>query len=218
MHGYRANRNRSSTGSTLRRIWPLSIELKSLNVVSRSWKKRYAFLHNADAKWPGHNLAKGGDDIEIQKSTDKAPVAPAALEQLVSNCEYCGNALAGEEVESPYKDEGGYLMCDECYREHKQFICDLCEEYGDIKDQHKMLIVWDSEEARVSAGLYKVKKLPYYTANMLGDGWIHPWAVERIDNVPRPQNDDDYPCGHLCGGCQREFYEMASSLAEMNAC
>ena len=57
------------------------------------------------------------------------------------DCTYCGKELDSEELETPYKDGDDDVMCDDCHHEHCEFTCDLCEEYGDIDEQHKMLIL-----------------------------------------------------------------------------
>jgi len=131
-------------------------------------------------------------------------------------CEYCGELLSDEEFDSPMHDEAGSVMCDACWSDTYEFTCDVCLEYGHVADQHKMLIVWDADEAGVDAGWYRIVSFPYYTASVIGRGWIHRDAVERVDSAP-PRLESYYPCGHLCGDCQQQYAAMFSALREMNS-
>ena len=125
---------------------------------------------------------------------------------VATECGYCGNALEGEELESPYTD-GEDVMCDECYHDHYEFTCCLCENYGHVDDQHKLLVV--CEELKngdsgdpIKRGLYRIVNLPYWGSNYL-DSWLFGRSLEHLGDAP-DDVDDVYPCGHLCKECQEK--------------
>ena len=125
-------------------------------------------------------------------------------EELSLVCCQCEEALAGEERETPYIRDGE-VWCDECYHEAFEFPCCWCEEYGDIEDQHRYVVVFDPQEVRLPlAGLYRVVRRPYYTHAIL-DAWLHPWALQWLGQLPPglQEDPDRYPVGHLCADCQR---------------
>lgn len=124
-------------------------------------------------------------------------------------CWYCDEPLDEEKAESPHTTPDGEPVCDECYHDHFEFTCCWCQEYGDAEDQHKLLVVFDAEEAfdadarerGLTAGLYRIAELPYYTSDYLSV-WLNDHNLERIGPVPRGASGDGYTCGHLCGPCQ----------------
>lgn len=119
-------------------------------------------------------------------------------------CSYCGNNLNEDGLENPLTDDERDLMCDECYNDHYEFTCCWCQEYGNKKDQHKMVVVFDDEKAGVPTGVYRVTDLDYYIISAFGDGWLHDWAIERIGDIPDGADSNGYPCGHLCAECQKK--------------
>lgn len=121
-------------------------------------------------------------------------------------CKNCGYAPEDEEDDIYYgwNDEP---LCYDCYCE-KRFICCLCEEYGNIKDQHNMVVVFDPEDAGVGEmkpGIYRVTDEPYFTHAVIGSGWLHEWAIEWIVEIPKDADADGYPCDHLCLKCQKKI-------------
>ena len=137
---------------------------------------------------------------EEAKSPDETSDSESLAAPLL--CTFCGDALEGEEVESPYKDEAGDVMCDECYRVHYRFTCCWCEEDGETSDQHNMVVVFDKEDAGIPLGVYRVKSTPYYSQDLLGGGSLHEWALERIADNPSDINIGSHACGHFCIECQ----------------
>lgn len=132
-----------------------------------------------------------------------------------TKCSSCGEDLGQEEAESPrLDDDDGEPICDDCYHEHYEFTCCCCEEYGHVDDQHKLLVVFE-ETSDVKPGVYKVIRTPYVTHAMIGEGWLHPGALERIADV-NPDMSSDYPCGHLCAGCQAKV--LAQFAGKCSGC
>jgi hypothetical protein len=129
----------------------------------------------------------------------------------MKTCSYCGNNLSEDELENPLTDKDGDLMCDECYNDHYEFTCCLCQEHGDVAEQHKMVVVFDEEEAGVPTGVYRVIDPDYYLADLLGSGWLHDWALERIGDVSDKADGNGYACGHLCQNCQDKLNTEAKN-------
>jgi hypothetical protein len=120
-------------------------------------------------------------------------------------CSYCQDELDDEEIKNPPKGEDGNILCDDCYNEEYCFECCLCGDYGDIKDQHKMVVVF--REAMVKPGLYKVLDESYWAASLLDDDTndiVFPHAVQRIGDIPEGAHSDGYLLGHLCAECQEK--------------
>jgi len=124
-------------------------------------------------------------------------------------CTMCGELLNDQEIEGPERDDAGDAICDECYHEHYTFDCSLCQEEGETKDQHNMIVVFN-EAAGVPVGTYKVTDYPYYICSILGDGEILPFRVERIADVPDGAESDDHWCGHLCRCCQEDINQSSN--------
>jgi len=121
-------------------------------------------------------------------------------------CEQCGKALDGEELEFPRKEEDGTVLCDECWHEEYEFTCCLCEEYGLVEHQHAFVVVFDAEGAGAGIeklGIYRVIRTPYWCSNYF-NAWLFPDAVKWVAPLP-PVVEDYYPCGHLCLSCQEEL-------------
>ena len=47
--------------------------------------------------------------------------------EKLDSCGCCHRVLVGEEAEAPRLDEVNRKICDECYEEHCQFHCAICE-------------------------------------------------------------------------------------------
>jgi hypothetical protein len=139
-------------------------------------------------------------------------------------CGRCGNDLDDDEMESPRQDEDGDIMCDECYHEHFEFTCSVCQEHGDTEDQHNMLAVYDSEvfeendrENGWKRGVYMIVDRPYYLAPLIGQVWIYTRCLEWIGPIPRDKGNDEspigYACGHLCLECQHKMLGLPTPWA-----
>jgi hypothetical protein len=146
-------------------------------------------------------------------------------------CSFCDNDLTDEEMESPRHDpDDGKPVCDECYTDHFEFNCCACEEYGDVEDQHKYIVVFETVDD-VEPGFYRVKSTPYYTSGLIGSSWLHPWALVLVKPLPvrwlayvsitgkeiyqelkADDLPDGFPCGHLCANCQK------AALASVLSC
>jgi len=129
----------------------------------------------------------------------------------MSTCTYCGEELSEEERDNPRKDYADDLMCSHCYEEHFQFECCICGELEDNENRHNMVIVFEEDGVGVKPGVYRVKESSYFTVSIVGDGWIHEWAVERIGDVPESADGFGYPCSHACLECQKRLEEGANS-------
>jgi hypothetical protein len=121
-------------------------------------------------------------------------------------CEYCGEELEGEELESPHRDPAGNVMCDDCYEEYFTFPCYLCENSANVEQRNvgHLLVVNDAEECRIARGVYRIKELPYYTSDYF-NMWFIEEALELTD-IPVPELvGRGYPSGHLCYECEQKL-------------
>ena len=115
-------------------------------------------------------------------------------------CCQCREMFDPEEMDSRPDEDGDPICCD-CYHAEYEFTCCCCCEYGDVKDQHNLLVVFE-EVSKVQPGIYKITQFPYHTHAMIGHGWLHPESLERIADVGPRMDGNGYQCGHLCKGCQ----------------
>ncbi|KKN75780.1 hypothetical protein LCGC14_0376560 [marine sediment metagenome] len=131
----------------------------------------------------------------------------------VTNCSSCGDEFDEEERENPRRDSSDDPICDDCYREYYEFTCCKCEEYGDQKDQHNLLVVLEAEIVRIESeddylkpGIYQVVDTPYWATDYF-ESWIRWKAVTWLCENPFDIAYECYPCGHLCLTCQNELWE-----------
>jgi len=124
-----------------------------------------------------------------------------------TECEGCGTALTSDERAYPVEDEDGDLCwwCSECEHDALDFLCIQCRDYARTADQHRLLVVIDAKAVKSRQGVYLIVERPYYTAPMIGTGWLHPGALAYLGPIPAQMSPDPeeyvYPCGHLCGAC-----------------
>jgi hypothetical protein len=134
----------------------------------------------------------------------------------VIECSYCGEHLGDDESENPRIDPADDLpVCDECWHDKFEFTCCRCCEYGDVEDQHNLLVVFE-KTGKVEPGVYKVTGRPYYTHALIGEGWLHDWALKRIADVNPDMDGEGYPCGHLCLNCQSNL--LAQFAGKCSVC
>lgn len=142
---------------------------------------------------------------------------PGQMEQIVNPvvCSYCGEELKGEELESPYKDEGGDIICDECYQAHCEGYCDLC---GNIVENTELeskpgelIAVWREAPGlccTIEPGYYRVKRWPFYADGMI-EGYLYPDAIEKVmdldDEGRKTAEEDNTLCGILCAECRKRL-------------
>ena len=86
-------------------------------------------------------------------------------------CTLCNDELSEYELENPYKDEGGYILCDNCYEENYLNYCELCEEsYEKPTKPEELFFVVAREVANevayntIKPGIYQTISWPYYLA------------------------------------------------------
>lgn len=121
-------------------------------------------------------------------------------------CAECEKPLTQEEIDIP-DDHGNGPICQECEFENYWWRCHFCECYERDEYEIQAFAVFDAEEAGVSSGIYRVLSKPFYTQCMIGGGWIHESAVERIADLPEDQDDDGVPCEYLCSNCAAKYID-----------
>jgi hypothetical protein len=119
-----------------------------------------------------------------------------------------------EEILAPRKDAGGDLICDDCYNDEYEFTCSKCENYANISDRDtigNLLIVVDSEEAKMPAGVYEIVKHPYWGGDMFSM-WLYPTALKLLssDTFGLSIENMNYPVGHVCPECKQEIVNKIS--------
>lgn len=102
--------------------------------------------------------------------------------------------------------DGDTIWCETCQdripEDDDTYTCALCGEQAHEHGVGQVLVVGDEDEAGVEAGLYQVKRAPYYTSSLIGGGYIHENAVQRLGDAPDGVHLDGYPCGHICDACR----------------
>ena len=118
-------------------------------------------------------------------------------------CDVCGEKFDIEQEGIDIDDE---FFCGNCQGE-RTFNCLVCGEY-ELEDRRgdigSVLIVNDSEEARLLDGIYEIVKHPYYGGPIIGDMEIFECAIRRLGDLPTGKNSidtDGYACGHICRYC-----------------
>jgi hypothetical protein len=128
------------------------------------------------------------------------------------DCSWCGAQLGGDEIESPYRDTDGDLLCDECYHDNFEFTCCLCENYEHTDHQHDYLVIFE-KCGGLARGVYRIKSFPYYTSNYFSMWWNRE-SLAKVHGLPwKFSSDDGYPSGHICWGCRNEL-----GLRQADAC
>lgn len=128
-------------------------------------------------------------------------------------CAWCGDALDEEERENPRRDCDDDRICDECYHDEYEFTCEWCENYGETKDQHNLLLVLEADTVRIESqedylkpGVYQIVKKLYHGGPIVGDSYILWQAIVWLCDLPDNANRGYYPCGHLCLECQNKIW------------
>lgn len=136
-------------------------------------------------------------------------------------CSRCVRPLNEEEAENSRTDEDGdgEPLCDECWHNEYEFTCCDCQNYGHVRDQHKMLVVFErvysmgGPDRYVSPGIYKIDgRGAYYGGPLIGEGWIYGDRLTRIGDVKPDMDCGGYPCGHLCKECQTSVEEELEGM------
>lgn len=149
------------------------------------------------------------EEVTCAKRSRAAIVIPVV-------CSYCGDELDGEELESPYKDESGDIICDDCYHDHYEGTCDLCQNIVQNTELEskpgELFAVW-SEASAIGAkdlkpGYYRVKEWPMYVSDMLSASFFSE-SIEKIMDLDeegqRAAQDAWTPCGKLCAECRKRL-------------
>lgn len=126
-------------------------------------------------------------------------------------CTRCGKHLDDEERENPRKDDDGDIICDECHHDKYEFTCCDCQNYGDVEDQHNMLVVFEEvdsmggPERTVQPGIYRIaEEGSYYGGPIIGEGWLHGergGAGHPCRSTAMRQLEPESDNGGLFGGC-----------------
>lgn len=140
-----------------------------------------------------------------------------------TECSLCGNALGTDELEFPHTDrDDGLPICYDCHHDKYEFTCCDCCNYGDVDDQHNLLVVFEEvgsmggPSRTVLPGIYRIKEGPYHGGPIIGEGYLYGGNLERVADVNPDMDGNGYPCGHLCLECQQHV--LAQFKAKCSAC
>jgi hypothetical protein len=121
----------------------------------------------------------------------------------MTHCAWCGEELTPDEAAYPELRDGDNV-CEQCLCDEEHFTCCWCGNCGEEEEQRRFLVVFDPTELGVALpGLYRVERLPYYLAPLIGHGWLIASALTWLGALPDCHDPGDYPCGHLCAPCQQ---------------
>lgn len=132
-------------------------------------------------------------------------------------CTYCGEELDDEETANPQKDDDGDVMCDQCWSDKYEDICQRCGEYTlntDMKTEPGNLIAaWMEAPGYpddLTAGYYRVKHWPIFVDYMIG-GHMYSDALQRVADLDKKgllaAKEAHMCCGPMCGSCRAEIEE-----------
>lgn len=132
-------------------------------------------------------------------------------------CTYCGKDLDEYERDDPPKDADGDVMCEGCWSEKNESVCDRCGEYclnADFADEPGNLIaIWQKAPGApddLAPGYYRVKRWPIYAYWMIG-GHMYSDCLERAADLDeegrRAALDANTLCSLLCSTCRGEIEE-----------
>jgi len=118
-------------------------------------------------------------------------------------CSFCGNALSGEEIESPRKDKDGTLLCDACFDDKYTHSCPICEDFFDedldAKISPKHIIVLEEQKGGIPIGIYEIISYPFYADGMI-EFHIFKGALKRICDAPTGI-ESHYSSRYVCDKC-----------------
>jgi hypothetical protein len=126
-------------------------------------------------------------------------------ESFRQECPQCGAEMNKEEIDNPYRDTDGDLLCDECYHDRYEYTCCMCGNYEHIDNEGDYLVLFEKCGGLVR-GVYRIKSRPYYTSNYF-DMWWNLEALEKVRGLPWKfsESEDGYPSGTICWGCRNEL-------------
>ncbi len=72
-----------------------------------------------------------------------------------------------EETADPYRDESGDILCDECYSEHYEYICPICQDCVAIEGNQEHIIVTQAlaDDQRMESGVYRIAARPWFSSD-----------------------------------------------------
>ncbi len=108
---------------------------------------------------------------------------------------------------APFEDahEGDVIWCEVCKEnipdEEDVSGCCCCSEQHHRHDGD-LIVVADEDEAGIDeAGVYRPTQRRFYTAGLLGSGYLWQHALERVADLPVDVSMDGYAAGSLCRDC-----------------
>ena len=128
------------------------------------------------------------------------------------NCPICEEELNEEEIESPYKDKSGRIICDACFKDKYSHICPLCENYFDedftkeISPKYILISDYAAGEVGTDSGIYEITSYPFFRDGMIEMSMIDT-AINRIGDLPKEFDEDDFTSDifYVCDECVKKL-------------
>lgn len=137
------------------------------------------------------------------------------MTEVEALCSYCEAELDEEELESPYHDESGDVVCDACWYAECTDPCSRCDELwekGKLESRPGELIAVGREAPGLSGdlqpGYYRVKEWPIYIAAIMGSAFFLNDALERVAELDpvgsTAAENAEFDAFPLCPRCQEQ--------------
>lgn len=103
-------------------------------------------------------------------------------------CAHCCCELDEERAENPRLNEDDDPICDDCYSEHYEEVCAICEDSFDKpcspESGHYLTISDEDGIPKYPAGIWKVLKWPFYISDCIGGGHVYDECIQWIAPLP----------------------------------
>lgn len=164
------------------------------------------------------NTTMNAENHAVGQSRSTVGLDNSTNEVTKPECTYCGNELRDpHEIANPPTDEDGDIICDECYRDRYEEICERCGEYAQKTDMDtskgSLIAVWTEAPGRpddLAPGYYRVNAWPLYADGMI-EGYMFSGNIERVadldDKGERAAQNAWVNCGPLCSECRGKIEE-----------
>jgi len=126
----------------------------------------------------------------------------------MTKCYLCDEPLEGEEIDSPFKDEEGNPICDNCWDEYYRIFCHLCENSFDKKEWKHFLVPPEGFDGVIGVdkpGIYEILEYPFYVASVV-TGIERIWSdrVRWVADIPE-NYQETWATYEVCPDCVKSL-------------
>ena len=127
-------------------------------------------------------------------------------------CTICEEELNEEEIDAPYKNRDGDIICDACFKDRYTHTCPLCEEHFDvdftkhISPTYLLISDYSAEYVGSPSGVYEIIRYPFYYAGMC-DIFMKAASLKRIADLPDDFREQDFYSDifYVCNRCAEKL-------------